>query len=173
MMLSLILAAAVPPAVPHLAAPPIAQAAAPADLKAIAAIDRLLAQGGFDTGYDAMTGQMIDATLPAFVRNNPGQGERVRTILREEFVGIIAELKPAMKAKSRALYLQSFSATELEEMVRLSQTPLGIKMRAVLPGIQQQMFAFGQQAGRAAFAGASPRIAARLRAAKLNVPARI
>jgi hypothetical protein len=117
-----------------------------------------------------MIPRLIDAVMPLLVQNNSGREAEVRAILREEFLSIMMRLKPDMKAKSREIYLKRFTTEELEELVRLSQTPLGKKMNKELPQIQAELFAFGQSAGQAAVAGALPHIIDRMRAANLNTP---
>jgi hypothetical protein len=150
----------------------IAEAPAPdqPDRRAVAAIDKLMAASAVDAVYDDMIPRVVDAMMPLLIQNNTGKENEIRAILRDELLSVMTRLKPAMKAKSREVYLKRFTPDELEEIVRLSETPLGKKMNKELPQIEAELFAWGQAAGQAAFAGALPHIIDRMKAANLNTP---
>lgn len=138
--------------------------------RAEAAVDKLLAVTGVSKQMNAIGPQIIDALMPMLVRGNVGKEEEIQAILREEFLTIFAGMTPDLVAHARTVYLQHFSAEELEEIVAFYESPIGAKMTRETPAITSEMFRYGQQAGRAAVAGAMPHIIDRMRAAKLAVP---
>jgi hypothetical protein len=142
----------------------------PADPRAAAAVDKLLSVTGVAQQMNTFGPQIIDALMPMLVRGNAGKEREVQAILREEFLSIFSAMTPDLVAHARLVYLQHFSADELEAMVAFYQSPIGLKMTRETPAITQEMFSYGQQAGRAAVAGAMPRILDRMRAANLAVP---
>ncbi|ATE65658.1 DUF2059 domain-containing protein [Rhizorhabdus dicambivorans] len=153
---------------------PVASAPAdikPADPRAAAAVDKLLSVTGVANQMNALGPQIIDALLPALVRANVGKEQEIEAILREQFLSIFAGLTPDLVAHARSVYLAHFSADELEAIIAFYESPVGLKMTSETPAITREMFAYGQQAGRAAVAGAMPRIIDRMRAANLAVPA--
>ena len=152
------------------AAPATPSPAKQVDPRAASAADRLMLLSGASGQMESMSTQIIDALMPMLVKGNSGHEQVIRGILREEFVSIMAGMAPDLLAQSRQAYLDHFSADELEAMVRFYETPVGQKMTREMPAIMREMFVFGQQAGRAAVAGAMPRIIARMRAANLAVP---
>ena len=144
--------------------------AKPVDPRAVKAVDRLLVVTGIAAQMNAFAPQIIDALLPALVRGNVGKEQEIRTILHEEFVSIFAKLTPDLVAHSRSVYLQHFSAGELEAILAFYESPIGVKVTRETPALTREMFSYGQQAGRAAVAGAMPRILDRMRAANLATP---
>ena len=141
------------------------------DPRAVRAIDKLIILQNAGELLDAMVPRLVDTMLPLLVRGNTGREQAIKSILREEFVEIFKALRPDFVDQSRKIYLARFSAEELEAMVAFMETPVGRKMTRELPGISQEMFIWGQAVGRAAVAGATPRIIDRMRDADLAIPA--
>jgi len=152
-------------------APPPPAEPVKADPAAIAAVDRLLASSGAEANYRNLVPKMIETLAPQLSKENAGREDEIRQILVDEMSDIGVRLWPEIREKMRGIYLQRFSASELQELERFNQSPLGQKVSREMPAIQFEMMKFGAEAGRAAVMAAFPRIFNRMRAAKLRVPA--
>lgn len=150
--------------------PPSVVVRAASASEAEALVDKLREEQEAEKSYKAMVPQIVGLMVPQFARDNAGQEGLIRQILVEEISGIGQQLWPEMRQKIRELYVAKFSLAELQEMYRFLGSPVGRKMTRETPDIQLQMMAFGQEAGRAAVAGAMPRILGRMRAANLKLP---
>jgi len=141
-----------------------------ADSRAARAADRLLVASGADAQMDAILPRIIDSIMPLLIRGNSGQEQVIKTILREELMSIFTRLKPDLIANARKVYLDHFSADELEAILSFMESPVGRKLARETPAITTELYSFGGEAGRAAVAGAMPHIIDRMRSANLVVP---
>jgi hypothetical protein len=161
-----------------LAASPVA-AGQPATAAAISAEDKaerlavaeeLIADSGMADILDKMTPAIIAQVLPALTSANNGRESEVRAILLDELTSAMKKASPAIIENARSLYVESFTAGEMREMLAFNRSPTGRKVMKVLPDMQLRMMSFGRDAGQAAVAAALPRIIDRLKAANLSVP---
>ena len=132
--------------------------------------DAIMAEAGTAAMLDQMIPAILNQVLPALEGVNKGREAEVRAILTEEFGAALKIAGPAIIAKSRDLYVERFTASELNEMLAFNRSPTGRKATRLLPEIQMEMLAFGRDAGQAAVSAALPRIIDRLKAANLSVP---
>jgi hypothetical protein len=151
------------------AATPPASSADRAERARIA--DIIMAESGVAATLDQMIPAILDQLLPALADLNAGREAEIRAILSEEFGAAMKIASPAIITKSRDLYVERFTAAELNEMLAFNRSTTGRKAARLLPEIQLEMLTFGRQAGQAAVAAALPRIIDRLKAANLAVPA--
>jgi len=170
--IALALLAAAPAAAQQPAAPTAAVPALSATERAerVRVADAIMEEAGTASMLDKMLPAMLEQTLPPLARANSGREAEIRTILTEELGAAFKVAAPAIIARSRDLYVERFTAAELTEMLEFNRSPTGRKATRLLPEIQMEMFAFGRQAGEAAFATALPRIMDRMKAANINVP---
>lgn len=119
---------------------------------------------------EANVAGMLDQMMPSLIQGNSGREDEIRRILSEELGGAVKQAGPAIIQRSRDLYVERFTAAELNEMLAFNRSPTGRKATRLLPEIQMQMFADGQQAGQAAVAAVMPRIIERLKAADVKLP---
>jgi hypothetical protein len=172
--LALLLLAAAPaaaqqaPPTPPAATPP-ASAAERAERARVA--DAIMAEANVTAMLDRMVPAMLDQMMPSLTQGNGGREDEIRRILSEELGGALQQAGPAIITRSRDLYVERFTAAELNEMLVFNRSPTGRKATRLLPEIQTEMFAFGQQAGQAAVAAVLPRIIDRLKAANVKLPA--
>jgi hypothetical protein len=150
------------------AATPPASAAEKAERERIA--DAIMAEANVVGMLDQMVPAMLDQMMPSLIQGNSGREDEIRRILSEELGGALKQAGPAIVNRSRDLYVERFSAAELGEMLAFNRSPTGRKATRLLPEIQMQMFAYGQQAGQAAVAAVMPRIIDRLKAANVKLP---
>ncbi len=150
--------------------PPALPVPRPTTGAAAAAADRLIAVTGIAAQFDKMAPKIVDMMMPSIVPGNTGREGELRRILSEEFVTSFARLGPLMVAKARELYASKFTAEELNSLADFYETPLGKKSLSSTTEIQLEMFAYGQQAGRAAAQDAMPRILERMRRANFKLP---
>ena len=158
-----------------LAAPAAAQQATPpaspaerAERERVA--DAIMAEADVATMLDRMVPAMLDQLMPSLVQGNGGREDEIRRILTEELGAALKQAGPAIITHSRNLYVERFTAAELNEMLAFNRSPTGRKATRLLPEIQMEMFAFGQQAGQAAVTAVLPRIIDRLKAANVKLP---
>lgn len=168
---ALLLAAGALPA----AAEPVVDAAAAAmtqdeRTERIRLADLMLAESGVAKAMEAMAPQIVALIMKPLVGENNAREAEVHAILTDELENALKVATPAIIEKSRDLYVERFTAAELGELLAFNRTPVGRKANQVMPDIQVQMMAFGQEAGQAAIAVAMPRILDRLRAANIPVP---
>lgn len=132
--------------------------------------EELIADSGMADILDKMTPAIIAQVLPALSSANNGRESEVRAILLDELTSAMKKASPAIIENARSLYVESFTAGEMREMLAFNRSPTGRKVMKVLPDMQLRMMAFGRDAGQAAVAAALPRIIDRLKAANLSVP---
>lgn len=149
------------------AAPPLSQSER-AERAAVA--DELIADSGVADLLGKMAPAIVEQLLPPLAKANDGREAEIRAILADEMGRAIATATPAIIEHSRKLYVESFTAAEMREMLAFNRSPTGRKMLKMLPDLQMKMMAFGREAGQAAVSVALPRIIDRLKAAKLSVP---
>jgi hypothetical protein len=159
--------AAAQPATPQ--ATPPASSAERAERERVA--DAIMAEADVASMLDRMVPTMLDQMMPALVQGNSGREDEIRRILSEELGGALRQAGPAIITRSRDLYVERFTAAELNEMLAFNRSPTGRKATRLLPEIQMEMFAYGQQAGQAAVTAVLPRIIDRLKAANVKLPA--
>ncbi len=164
--LALLLLAAAPVAAQQ-ATPP----ASPAERAERARVaDAIMAEANVASMLDKMVPAMLDQMMPTLIEGNSGREGEIRRILSEELGEALKKAGPAIIARSRDLYVERFTAAELNEMLAFNRSPTGRKATRLLPEIQVEMFAYGQQAGQAAVAAVLPRIIDRLKAANVKLP---
>ena len=158
-----------------LAAPVAAQQATPpispadrAERERVA--DAIMAEADVTSMLDKMVPTVLDQMMPTLVQGNSGREDEIRQILSEELGGALKQAGPAIVTRSRDLYVERFTAAELNEMLAFNRSPTGRKATRLLPEIQMEMFAYGQQAGQAAVTAVLPRIIDRLKAANVKLP---
>jgi hypothetical protein len=132
--------------------------------------DAIMAEANVASMLDKMVPAVLDQMMPALVQGNSGREAEIRRILTEELGAALGQASPAIITRSRDLYVERFTATELEQMLAFNRSPTGRKATRLLPEIQMEMFAYGQQAGQAAVAAVLPRIIDRLKAANVKLP---
>lgn len=157
------------------AAPAAAQQATPPTSPADRAerervADAIMAEADVASMLDKMVPTVLDQMMPALVQGNSGREDEIRRILSEELGGALKQAGPAIITRSRDLYVERFTAGELNEMLAFNRSPTGRKATRLLPEIQMEMFAYGQQAGQAAVTAVLPRIIDRLKAANVKLP---
>ena len=168
---SLAMSASAPgPAATTPSATPPAPSGGTTDPKILAAADRLIAVAGLAGQFDALVPKIIDLMMPTIVPGNTGREAELRRILSEEFVTSFGRTRPLIIGKARELYAARFTAEELNALADFYVTPLGKKSLTAGSEIQVEMFAFGQQAGKAAAQDAMPRIIERMRRANFKLP---
>jgi hypothetical protein len=151
-----------------LATPP----ASPADrAERVRVADAIMTEANVGTMLDQMVPAMLEQMMPSLVQGNSGREDEIRRILSEELGGALRQAGPAIITRSRDLYVERFTTAELTEMLAFNRSPTGRKATRLLPEIQVQMFAYGQQAGQAAVTAVLPRIIDRLKAANVKLPA--
>jgi hypothetical protein len=171
--LALLLLAAAPAAAQP--APPAEQAATPPASPAERAerarvADAIMAEANVASMLDRMVPAMLDQMMPSLIQGNSGREDEIRRILSEELGAALKQAGPAIITRSRDLYVERFTAAELNEMLAFNRSPTGRKATRLLPEIQMEMFAYGQQAGQAAVTAVLPRIIDRLKAANVKLP---
>jgi uncharacterized protein len=166
----LMLAVAAPAATAQPAAAPPQTIPAAERAERVRIADAIMAEAGTAAMLDQMIPAILSQMLPALEGANKGREAELRAILTDEFGAALKVAGPAIIAKSRDLYVERFTAAELDEMLAFNRSPTGRKATRLLPEIQMEMLKFGQQAGQAAVAAALPRIIDRMKAANLAVP---
>jgi hypothetical protein len=164
------------------AAPVSADAPAPAGIAPtppVSAADRaertriaetILAEAGGAETLDRMMKSMFEQLLPALSEVNKGREAEIRGILTEEFGTAFKTAAPAILEKSRDLYAERFTVTELNEILAFNRSPTGRKANSLMPEIQLEMMRYGQDVGKVAVEAVLPRIIDRLKAADLAIP---
>lgn len=172
--LALLLLAAAPSSAQPSTAPPAAAPTPPASPAERAerqrVADAIMAEANVASMLDQMVPAMLDQMMPSLIQGNSGREDEIRRILSEELSGALKQAGPAIITRSRDLYVERFTAAELNEMLAFNRSPTGRKATRLLPEIQMEMFAYGQQAGQAAVTAVLPRIIDRLKAANVKLP---
>lgn len=135
-----------------------------------AAVDRLFEAMQLATTFDALIGQMVPLFMQPLSGANPGRSDDIQRIVTEELTAAMRARRATFIAVARESYGRHFSVAEIDGLTAFYGSPLGLKMlREQLP-ISKELSAIGAQIGQQAGAEAAPRIVARLKADKLNVP---
>ena len=88
-------------------------------------------------------GPTMDQVAAIFTHVNPEQGHLIKYLLKKHVVPEMEGRIPEFIGLSARLYAEHFTAAELEEMIAFYETPLGQKVIAKLPIIQQQSAELG------------------------------
>ena len=90
-----------------------------------------------------IVGPTMDQIADIITHANPDQGHLIRYLLKKHLAPEMENRLPEFVGLSARLYAEHFTEAELEELIVFYQTPVGQKVIAKLPILQQQAMQLG------------------------------
>jgi len=119
-----------------------------------------------DQVFEVFRNQLV----PAIQRENPGERERIREIVREEIGATMDELLPDLMAVTATVWAKHFTTEEIRGLTDFYRTPLGQKLIEKQPIVMQEAMQASFQISQDMGQQVMQRVRKRLQAENLKVP---